>query len=256
MKIGVSGKGGVGKTSISSLIAAVSAAAGKTVLAVDADPAQNLGAGLGFPSEIYDKIVPIATEDDLINERTATNPAVPTGLFKYNPKVDDIPEKYWGEFNGVRLLLLGTIQSGGAGCACPANTFLKNLMHHLIVERNETVILDMEAGLEHLGRGTTGGMDALLVVVEPGQKSLQLAMRIDKLAADLGIKKVVFVGNKIQTPEDEMLIRKSVPADRLIGLLGYDHGIRRSDMNGTAVFASASPMTIQTIKDITRTLES
>lgn len=256
MKIGVSGKGGVGKTSISSLIAAVSAAAGKTVLAVDADPAQNLGAGLGFPSEIYDKIVPIAEEDEMINERTATNPAVPTGLFKYNPKVDDIPEKYWEEFNGVRLLLLGTIQSGGAGCACPANTFLKNLMHHLIVERNETVILDMEAGLEHLGRGTTGSMDALLVVVEPGQKSLQLAMRIDKLATDLGIKKVAFIGNKIQTPEDEMLIRKSVPGDRLIGLLGYDPGIRRSDMQGTAVYASASPATIQTITEITRTLES
>jgi CO dehydrogenase maturation factor len=255
MKIGVSGKGGVGKTSITSLIAAVSAADGKTVLAVDADPAQNLGAGLGFPPEIYDKIVPIATEDDLINERTATNPAVPTGLFKYNPKVDDIPEKYWGEFGGVRLLLLGTIVSGGAGCACPANTFLKNLMFHLIVERNETVILDMEAGLEHLGRGTTGSMDALLIVVEPGQKSLQLAMRIDKLAADLGIKKVVFVGNKVQTPEDDMLIRRSVPADRLIGILGYDQGIRRSDMNGSAVYASASPATIQTIKDITRTLE-
>lgn len=254
MKIGVSGKGGVGKTTLSSLLAAYLAQQGKTVLAVDADPAQNLGLGLGFPPAVLDRIVPIAEQQELISERTATNPSVPTGLFRYNPKVDDIPEKFWGEHNGVRLLLVGTIKAGGAGCACPENTLLKNLMHHLIVERDETVILDMEAGLEHLGRGTTGGMDALLVVVEPGQKSLQLAGRIDKLATDLGIKKIVFVGNKVGTPEEEAAVRAGVPADRLIGFIGYDPGLRRSDLDGTSAFTAASPATLESIKKLATAL--
>jgi CO dehydrogenase maturation factor len=250
MKIGVSGKGGVGKTTVTSLLATVLARRGQTVLAVDADPAQNLGQGLGFPPEVYDAITPVAELKDLISDRTGTNPKVPTGFFTVNPKVDDIPEKYWGVYNGVRLLLIGTIKAAGAGCACPENTLLKNLMHHLIVERGETVILDMEAGLEHLGRGTTGGMDALLVVVEPGQKSLRLAAQIDRLAAELGIKKVLFVGNKVRDQADRDAIEQAVPADRLIGLIRYDDGIRQSDLTGTAAYNSASPATIQKIKEI------
>lgn len=250
MKIGVSGKGGVGKTTLSAILATVLARQGKTVLAVDADPAQNLGMGLGFPLKIYEKITPVAELKDLISDRTGTNPKVPTGFFTVNPKVDDIPERYWAEYKGVRLLLTGTIKAAGAGCACPENTLLKNLMHHLIVERDETVILDMEAGLEHLGRGTTGGMDALLVVVEPGQKSLQLAGRIDQLAADLGIKKVFFVGNKVRDKSDKEAILQAVPAERLLGLVGYDNGIMQSDLAGSAAYDSASPATIQTIKEI------
>lgn len=255
MKIGVSGKGGVGKTTVTSLLSMVLARQGQTVLAVDADPAQNLGLGLGFPPDVYESITPVAELKDLISDRTGTNPKVPTGFFTVNPKVDDIPEKYWGEHNGVRLLLIGTIKAAGAGCACPANTLLKNLMHHLIVERGETVILDMEAGLEHLGRGTTGGMDALLVVVEPSQKSLRLAEQIDHLAADLGIKKVLFIANKIRDKSDQAAIVQAVPADRLIGLIGYDDGIRKSDLNGTAAYDSASPATIQTIKEIAEKLK-
>ncbi len=255
MKIGVSGKGGVGKTTLSALLATVLAKQGKTVLAVDADPAQNLGMGLGFPSKIYASITPVAELKELISERTETLPRVPTGFFKVNPKVDDIPEKYWAEHNGVRLLLIGTIKAAGAGCACPENTLLKNLMHHLIVERDESVILDMEAGLEHLGRGTTGAMDALLVVVEPGRKSLDLASRIDRLATDLGIKKVLFVGNKAGTKEEKDAILKAVPNNRLIGLIGYDDGIRRSDLLGLAAYDSASPATIQTIKEIAKKLQ-
>jgi CO dehydrogenase maturation factor len=255
MKIGVSGKGGVGKTTITSLLATVLARQGKTVLAVDADPAQNLGLGLGFPPEVYNKIAPVAELKDLISDRTGTNPKVPTGFFTVNPKVDDIPEKYWAEHNGVRLLLIGTIKAAGAGCACPENTLLKNLMHHLIVERDETVLLDMEAGLEHLGRGTTGSMDALLVVVEPGQKSLRLAGQIDRLAAELGIKKVLFIGNKIRDKTDQAAILQAVPADRVVGLIGYDEGLRQSDLTGAAAYASASPATIQTIKSITEKLQ-
>ncbi len=256
MKIGVSGKGGVGKTSFVSILARVLAGQGRTVLAVDADPAQNLGQGLGFPPELYNSITPVAELKELISQRTETNPAVPTGYFKFNPKVDDIPEKYWAEHDGVRLLRIGTIQAAGTGCACPENTLLKNLMHHIVVERDETVILDMEAGLEHLGRGTTGGMDALVIVIEPGQKSLELAGRIDKLATGLGIKRIVFVGNKVAAPADETAIRSAVPADRLIGFIPYDAGIRESDLRGTPTFTAASPAAIQAVTDIASRLES
>lgn len=255
MKVGISGKGGVGKTSVASLLARVVAKSGNTVLAVDADPALNLGMSLGFPKETYESITPIAEMKELISERTETQPGVPAAFFKINPTVHDIPEKYWAEHKGVRLLVVGTFLVGGEGCACPENTLLKNLMRHLIVDRKETVILDMEAGLEHLGRGTTASMDALVVVVEPGQRSLVLAHKIDGLANDIGIKKVMFVANKIRNKEDRKTILEALPEDRVIGFIGYDEGIREADVSGRSVYDDASPASIQEIKKIRAHLE-
>jgi CO dehydrogenase maturation factor len=256
MKIGISGKGGVGKTSVASLLAQVIARNGNTVLAVDADPALNLGMSLGFPKEVYESITPIAEMKDLISERTETQPGIPAAFFKINPTVHDIPEKYWAEHKGVRLLVVGTFLVGGEGCACPENTLLKNLMRHLIVDRKETVILDMEAGLEHLGRGTTASMDALIVVVEPGQRSLALAHKIDGLASDIGVKKVLFVANKIRDKEDRKTILESLPEERMIGFIGYDEGLRDADISGTSVYDAASPASIQEIKQIKQNLEA
>lgn len=254
MKIGVSGKGGTGKTTLVSLLARSLAKEGKSVLAVDADPALNLGLSLGFPEEIYEKITPIAELKELISERTETQPGVPAAFFKLNPKVSDIPEKYWADHEGVKLLIVGTVMVGGEGCACPENTLLRNLMRHLMVEEDKTVILDMEAGLEHLGRGTVESMDALLVVVEPGQKSLGLAKRIDELASDIGIKKVLYVGNKIQDEKDKEVILKSLPSEQVIGLLGYDEGLRQADLTGISTYKAASPDTLKAVEDILKQL--
>lgn len=250
MKIGISGKGGVGKTSIASLLARICVRKRTAVLAVDADPALNLGISLGFPQELYESITPIADMKELISERMETQPGIRAAFFKLNPAVDDIPAKYWAEHNGVRLLIVGTIMVGGDGCACPENTLIKNLMRHLIVERDEAVIMDMEAGLEHLGRGTVEAMDALLVVVEPGRKSLMLAPRIDNLASDLGLKKVFFIANKIKSKKERDIINNALPKDRIIGYIEYDEGIRQADIAGESVYSAASPKTLQAIKSI------
>lgn len=254
MKIGVSGKGGTGKTTLVSLIARTLAAEGKPVLAVDADPALNLALSLGFPKSAYQKITPIAELKALISERTETQAGVPAAFFKLNPTVADIPEKYWAEHDGVKLLIVGTVMVGGAGCACPENTLLRNLMRHLIVEREETVILDMEAGLEHLGRGTVEAMDALLVVVEPSVKSLDLAHRIEELAGDIGVKRVLFVANKVSDEADETAIRSALRSEKLVGLIHYDEGLRDADLKGTAAYPAASPTTLNSIHNIVTAL--
>lgn len=255
MKIGVSGKGGTGKTTFVSLLARAFSSQGKSVLAVDADPALNLGMSLGFPKEAYQRITPIAELKELISERTETQPGVPAAFFKLNPKVDDIPERYWAEHQGVKLLVVGTIMVGGEGCACPENTLLKNLMRHLIIERDEVVILDMEAGLEHLGRGTVEAMDALIVMVEPGQKSLALAKRIEALARDIGIGKVLFVGNKIQSEDDRKTVLAGLVNEQVLGLIDYDEGLRQADLLGKSVHEFASSKTLNSISQIKENLE-
>ncbi|MCL5038393.1 MAG: AAA family ATPase, partial [Firmicutes bacterium] len=197
LKIAISGKGGVGKTTLAALLAHLYAAEGKRVLAVDADPDANLAAALGISEEEVRQITPIAKMNELIYERTGAEPGRMGQWFTLNPKVDDIPDRFSLRRAGIRLLVMGGVDTGGAGCACPENTLLKHLLRHLVVERGDTVIVDMEAGLEHLGRGTARAVDAFIVVVEPGRRSFQTARAVAKLAADLGIKKVYAMGNKV-----------------------------------------------------------
>ena len=168
MKIAVTGKGGVGKTTFSSMLSRMFADDGYRVVSVDADPDANLGLALGFPKEVYETIVPISEMKNLVNERTSAETGTFNKMFKLNPKVDDIPDKYCKEYNGVRLLTLGTVDSGGSGCVCPEHVLLKRLCSHLILQNKDVVVMDMEAGIEHLGRGTAQGVDAFIVVVEPG----------------------------------------------------------------------------------------
>ena len=180
MKVAISGKGGVGKTTISALLAQVYADAGRDVLAVDADPSPCLAGALGFPEALRDKLHPISEMDDLIEERTGAKPGASGGFFTLNPRVDDIPERYSVSHRGVRLLEMGSVDTGGAGCICPESAMLKTLFTHLLFRKDDVLILDMYAGVEHLGRATVDFVDAMLVVVEPTRRSLGTAAQIKK----------------------------------------------------------------------------
>lgn len=225
MKLAVAGKGGVGKTTLVALLAREAAIRGYRVIAVDADPDANLAMTLG----IDQPIVTLAEERELIKERVGAE-----GLVKLNPTVDDIPDRYSVEQNGIRLLVLGGIRQGGGGCACPANTLLQSLLRHLFLRQGEVVIVDMEAGIEHLGRGTVQGVDALLVVVEADRRSLETAARIVRLAREIGLERVLAVGNKIRTPKEEAFIREGLPQGvPLPSVLPYLEELRAIGLRGS-----------------------
>jgi CO dehydrogenase maturation factor len=236
MKIAVSGKGGAGKTTLAGVMARIFADRGKKVLAIDADPVANLASALGFPEDMVEKMSPLASMTPLVEERTGAKKGSYGAMFKLNPRVDDIPDEFGVSYRGVKLLVLGSISQGGGGCFCPENVLLKSLMRHLFVSGDEVVIVDMEAGLEHLGRGTTEYVDALIVVVEPGLRSIGTAKQIRKLATDLGVKRVLIVGNKITTQEDRKIIEKHLPDFKIIGYLSFNPKILEADRDGVSPY--------------------
>ena len=211
MKLAITGKGGVGKTTLASTLARLYADEGRPVLAADVDPDANLGLALGMSQEEVDSIVPISKMRTLVEERTGAHDA--NKFFKLNPFVSDIPEKYAHEVNGVKLLVMGTVDVGGSGCVCPEHVMLKALLSALTYRKDDVVIMDMEAGLEHLGRGTAANMDQFLVVVEPGARSVQTYGNVKRLAADLGVKRVRVVANKVRDERDEAYVRSVIPAE-------------------------------------------
>ncbi|KPJ58812.1 MAG: carbon monoxide dehydrogenase [Planctomycetes bacterium DG_23] len=251
MKVAISGKGGAGKTTIAAGLAKVLADAGKEVLAIDADPATNLAATLGY--DAASDIKPVAEMRDLIRERTEAGPQGYGKLFKLNPRISDIPEKFLREANGVKFLVLGTIQQGGGGCYCPENHFLKLLLSDIMLSQRQVVIVDLEAGLEHLGRATVEATDALLVVVEPGSRSLAVARRIAELAPEIGLKKVFFIGNKIATSEHKRFLEEAA-GERLLGVISYDERIAAADFSGRPPFVD-NPEFLGEMRNISRGLE-
>jgi CO dehydrogenase maturation factor len=247
MKIAISGKGGVGKTLLSALLAKEYAKNGFSVLAIDADPDTNLASALGFPHP--DEIIPISEMKELIEERTGAKPGQPGSLYKLNPRVDDIPEKYARQLDGIRLMVMGKVKRGGSGCYCSENTLLQALIAHLLVVRNEVIILDMAAGIEHLGRATAKAVDKFIVVVEPGKKSVETALRIKRLTKDIGVTQILAVGNKIRKPSDKEYLIKSLPEFDFIGFIPYDAAIIDAEISNAEPLL-ASQQVLREVHDI------
>ena len=250
MKLAITGKGGVGKTTLSSTLARLYADEGRTVLAADVDPDANLGLALGLTQEEVDEIVPISKMRGLAKERTGASDD--NRFYKLNPYVADIPEKFARTVNGVKLLVMGTVDLGGSGCVCPEHVMLKAVLSNLTYRKNDVVIMDMEAGLEHLGRGTAANMDQFIVVIEPGARSVQTYRNVKRLANDLGIRKVRVVANKVRDEGDAEFIRSTIPAEDLLGIIHYNSEIIDADRRGKSPYdySLRAIEEIRKIKDI------
>jgi CO dehydrogenase maturation factor len=254
MKIAISGKGGTGKTTLAAILAHLFAADGYKVLAVDADPDANLAAALGIPPELRAQMKPISEQRRLIKERTGANPRQFGQLFKINPTVEDIPDDFSLRFQGVKLLVLGAVRKGGEGCACPENVLLKNLLSEIILHREEAVIVDMEAGIEHLGRATAKGIEKMLIVVEPGSRSVDSAKMIIKLGKEIGLQNFGIVGNKIQTTQQADWIQSHFDAETLLGMISYSPSIQDADLKQLPLFESLDERSLEQFRNIYREL--
>ncbi len=241
MKIAITGKGGVGKTTLAAILARIYAEEGRPVIAIDADPAGGLASALGLPPDKVDELEPIAEMDDLIYERTGAKRGSYGGFFSLTPRVDDIPDRFSLLHQGVRLLKLGTIEAGGSGCMCPESALLKALVTHLLLYRDEVMIMDMEAGVEHLGRATAQAVDGMLVVVEPGRRSIEVARRIRELAGDLHLERLYAVGNKVRSETDRAFIAQASPLP-VAGYLSASPAVIEADLKGISVYDAAPQM--------------
>ncbi len=233
MKLAIVGKGGVGKTTLAAALARRLAAQGRAVVAVDADPDGNLASALGVSEDRLP--APIAQMRELILERTGAKDEGAGLMFKLNPDVDDLPERFSVETEGVKLLLMGTVETGGKGCMCPEGAVLKALMQHLLLRVPDEVVLDMEAGLEHMGRASASGVDAMIAVVEPGMRSVNTAARIRELARQIGIERTFVVANKIRGQQDQETLDRVLSGQIVIGTLPYDADLVRADLEGRPV---------------------
>ena len=252
MKIAITGKGGVGKTTLASMLARLYADDGRIVLAADADPDANLGLALGLSREEVNAIVPISKMRQLVEERTGANAA--NKFFKLNPQVGDIPDIYSKDIGGVKLLVMGTVETGGSGCVCPEHVMLKAVLSNLVLRPDDVVIMDMEAGLEHLGRGTASGVDAFIVVIEPGLRSIQTFEKVNQLASDIGVSKVSVVANKISSDSDREFIIQHIPGDALLGFINYSVDIIDADREARSPY-DLCPGTLDEINKIKAQLD-
>ena len=254
MKIAISGKGGVGKTTLASLIIKNFSDRGNKVLAIDADPDANLAGALGI--EHPEDIIPISQMKELIEERTESKVGTMGSFFKLNPHVSDLPEKLSVQKGNIRVMVMGGVKRGGGGCICPESVMLKTLITHLILARDEVVVLDMEAGIEHLGRGTASSVNKLIVVVEPGKRSIETAHQIKKLAQDLGLKNIVLVGNKVRNDQDKEFLIRQLPGFSFLGFLPYNNQIIEADLEGRAPFEKDQVLHLEVSKFVDQLLQS
>jgi CO dehydrogenase maturation factor len=254
MKLAITGKGGVGKTTVTSLFVGAYAEDGKNVIAIDANPDANLGIALGFEAKEVSKIIPISDLNDLIAERTGSKPGTYGSLFKLNPKVDDIPNRFSLKKGRVKLLVMGTVKKGNTGCLCPEGALLKSLVSHLVLRSTEVVIMDMDAGMEHIGRGTAKGVDMFIIVVEPGQRSFQTARVIKALSKDFGIEDCFIIGSKTKNDADREFILDNLADFKILGFLNYNDEVLVADKQAKGVYESA-PTAVKEILEIKQQLE-
>ena len=257
MKLAISGKGGVGKSTLAAAISLLVARRGRRVLAVDADPDANLASALGISQAESEEIVPVAERKSLIEQRTGAKVKQYGQIFKINPDVSDIAEICAIDRDGVSLIVLGAVAAGGGGCACPESVLLKALVTDLVLYKDEALVLDMEAGIEHLGRGTARGVDAMVVVVEPGKRSIDCATRIHRMAGEIGLENVVAVANKVVSEDDEKFVRDQLArvGIDIVGVIPFTQRIRLADRDGKSVLDAADENEITMFTDILTNIE-
>jgi len=253
MKIAITGKGGVGKSTLAAALTLLLAKKGNQVIAFDSDPDANLAQALGISHTEREKITPISKQIALIEERTGAKVNQYGQIFKLNPDVHDVVDKLAYRIGNIALLVLGAIKAGGSGCACPENTFASVLTTDLVLFKNETLIMDMEAGIEHLGRATAKGMDVIIAVVEPGQRSIDTALTIDRMAREIGINDIEFVASKVANAEEEAYIRGQLPREPL-GIIPLSDTVRAADRDGFSILDNADQSLITIYEDILKKL--
>jgi CO dehydrogenase maturation factor len=232
MKIAVSGKGGVGKTLVAAGLARGFAERGLKTIAIDADSSPNLGLTLGLSTGETRKIVPITENKELVESKTSTGYS---GVYRLSFTVDDIVHDYSVTTPfGVNLIVMGTVRSMGSGCMCAPNAVIRALLRHLIVDRNEAVVLDLEAGVEHIGRGTARQVDALLIVADSNLKSLEIAKHIHDLAANAGMKHLYLIGNRImnETQKEAVISYAEKNGLSTLAFIPFDEKVTEADMLG------------------------
>jgi CO dehydrogenase maturation factor len=255
MKLAISGKGGSGKSTLAAALTLLMADRGRKVLAVDADPDANLATALGIPAMEQQKIVPVARQAALIEERTGAKVRQYGQIFKLNPEVSDIADRLAYFHRGVALLVLGAVDRGGSGCACPENVLLRALVTDLVLYQNDALVLDMEAGIEHLGRATASGVERMIIVVEPGQQAVESTRRILRLSRDIGLQDIRLLANKIASHEDEEFLRNAFPEEAFLGLIPYREEFRRADRDGVSILDGLGDDLLRCFMDILDRLE-
>jgi CO dehydrogenase maturation factor len=250
MKIAVSGKGGVGKTLISAGLAKGFSERGLKTIAIDADSSPNLALTLGLSAEEARKITPISENKELVDSKTNTGYS---GVYRLTFNVDDIVHDYSMPTPfGVNMIVMGTVHSMGSGCMCAPNAVIRQLLRYLIVERDEVIVLDMEAGVEHIGRGTAAHVDVLIIVADSNLKALEIAKRIKDLAKTAGMKRIYLIGNRVMNDNQKKAITAFADKNGLeiLDFVPFDQGVIEKDMQGISPLSFKELEAVKTIDTI------